>query len=110
MHIRPKSLSSTIFVLLFLLSACGSKNAQASPQSAVLSESSGDVSVKPKDDKDFTSAMDGYVLDEGGQVQTGEDGRVRLDLSTGTILRIGPSSFFELTSNTPSDNDLVTKI
>jgi hypothetical protein len=39
-----------------------------------------------------------------------DDGRVRLDLSSGTIIRVAPSSLFTLTSNNEGDGGLLTKI
>ena len=45
---------------------------------------------------DFGAAADGAVLEPGGQVRTGDDGRARLDLSDGTRMRVGPSSTFLL--------------
>ncbi len=43
-------------------------------------------------------------------MQTGEDGRVRVDLSSGTILRVSPSSLFTLVSNETVDGGLATKL
>ena len=110
MHIQLKALRSIIFILFLLLTACGAQPNPASAQSAILNKPTGKVSVQPKADVDFISATDGYVLNAGGQIQTGDDGRVRLDFSTGTILRVGPSSLFKLESNTPDGNSLVTTI
>jgi hypothetical protein len=111
MNIKSKQFRNIIFTFLFLLTACGTKTNEATPQSAVLKESTGTVSVQSKQNEEFIDAVDGYVLNEGGQVQTGDDGRVRLDLSTGTIVRVGPSSLFTLASNTTtSDNSLITNI
>jgi hypothetical protein len=110
MYKQPKSILNIIFTLIFLLSACKSSTTEVTPQSAILSESSGNVSVQPEENQEFIDAKDGDVLNAGGQVKTGQDGRVRLDLSTGTILRVGPSSIFKLISNTSSDNSLITKM
>src|SRR5688572_20615558 len=111
MNIQIRSLRTIVFIAALLLSACGMQTMTPSPQSsAILSKPTGDVNVQPTVEEDFISAIEGYVLNEGGRVQTGEDGRVRLDLSTGTILRVGPSSLFKLESNTPADGDLITTI
>jgi hypothetical protein len=114
MHIQPNTLRTIIFISVFLLSACGAAQPTPSPQSAVqsaiLSESSGSVGVQPNTDEDFISAVDGYVLNEGGRVQTGDDGRVRLDFTSGTILRVAPSSIFKLEANTTADDGLITTI
>ncbi len=49
-------------------------------------------------------------LQLSGSIQTGDDGHVRLDLSTGTIIRMAPSSLFTLTSNQPSNGSLSTQL
>jgi hypothetical protein len=100
----------TIIFISFLLAACSPQLITPSAQSAVLNQPAGSVSVQPKVDEEFISAADGDVLNEGGQVQTGDDGRVRLDFSTGTILRVGPSSLFKLESNISNENNLITTI
>ena len=107
---RSGSLHNIYFALLLLLAACGAKPTEASPTSAILSDLSGDVNIQPRQDENYMTAIDGHVLNEGGQVKTGNDGRVRLDLSTGTIVRVGPSSFFKLISNATADDSLATKI
>jgi hypothetical protein len=96
-------------VIAFVLSACAAPETQASPQSAVLSELQGAVEARQAGDDHFISASNGYVLNENGQVQTGDDGKTRLDLSTGSIIRVGPSSLFTLVSNTPQAGSLDTQ-
>lgn len=93
-----------------LLNACGSKPAAIPPLSAALSELQGTVLAKQAGQSDFTRVPSGFVLEQNGQVQTGDDGRVRLDLSTGTIFRVAPSSLFTLVSNTPTDKGLASKL
>ena len=63
---------------------------------ATLSEISGPVQVKQAGESSFSAATPGYVLKVQGQVQTGTDGKVRLDLSTGSIVRVGPNTHFTL--------------
>jgi hypothetical protein len=109
MHTQPRPLRAFI-IIITLLTACVAKPAEVSPQSALLGEPAGDVTVQLKPDQDFIKAVVGFVLDEGGRLKTGTDGRIRLDLSTGTIVRVGPSSLFKLESNTPVDNSLATTI
>ena len=110
MHTQPKALRNITFVLFFLLSACGTKSVEGTSKSAVLSEPIGVVSIQAEDGQGFIKANDGDILNEGGKVQTGQDGRVRLDLSTGTIVRVGPASLFTLESNAPADDSLATTI
>jgi hypothetical protein len=110
--------------LLFLIlasgfGACTPKTTQTSPTteapeklsmlSAVLSEITGKVEIKQAGQVGFTPAHADSFLNENGQVQTGDDGRVRLNLSTGTIVRVAPASLFTLASNKQSDGELKTK-
>jgi hypothetical protein len=48
--------------------------------SAILNEISGKVEIKPAGEEAFTPATTNSLLQEQGQVLTGGDGRVRLDL------------------------------
>jgi len=49
-------------------------------------------------------------LQLNGSIQTGDDGRARLDLTSGTIIRVAPASLFTFTSNQPSNGSLSTQI
>ena len=69
--------------------------------SASISEVQGAVEAKQPSDSDFLAATVGMTLTSLSQVQTGEDGRARLDLSSGTIIRIAPNSLFTLTVKDP---------
>ena len=98
-----------IFVFALILEGCKGQ-ATASPLSAKLSELQGTVNIKAASQQNFSAATANSILEENGQVQTGDDGRVRLDLSTGTIIRMAPSSLFTLVSNQPADNSLATHL
>src|SRR5688572_24951814 len=97
------------FVMILALTGC-QPEATSSQLSAALSELTGLVELKQAGQEGFTPASAETTLEVDGQVQTGDDGRVRLDLSSGTIIRVAPSSFFTLTSNEETDGGLVTKI
>jgi hypothetical protein len=99
----------TFLIGIMLLAACKQEAAPTS-LSAALSELTGKVDMKAADSDTFKPADANSVLEANGQVQTGDDGRVRLDLSTGTIIRIASSSSFTLTSNEESEVGLLTKI
>jgi predicted secreted protein len=100
---------ATLLIGIMLLTACGE---QAAPTalSAALSELTGKVDVKQSDSEAFAPADANTVLEANGQVQTGDDGKVRLDLSSGTIIRIASSSNFTLASNEETEGGLITKI
>jgi len=77
---------------------------------AKLSELAGKVELKQAGQSSFAPASADVQIGVNGQIQTGEDGRVRLDLSSGTIIRIAPSSLFTLTVNEETEGGLLTKI
>lgn len=105
-----------LLLLLIILSitistaGCQAATSTPSPLSATLSELSGKVDARQAEQEQFTSASANTSLDVNGQIQTGDDGRARLDLSTGTIIRVGPSSIFTLVSNDEAEGGLLTKI
>jgi ferric-dicitrate binding protein FerR (iron transport regulator) len=98
----------TIFIVM-VLAACGQ---EAAPETltASLSELEGTVVLKPAGGDEFVAAAEGVRLEQNGQVQTGDDGRVRLDLSSGTLIRMAPSSLFTLVSNEATEGGLVTRL
>lgn len=96
--------------ILITLASCKPKTTESSPLSASLSELSGFVELKHAEENTFEQATSNSVLTVDGQVKTGDDGRVRLDLSSGTIIRVAPSSLFTLTSNDEVEGGLFTKI
>jgi hypothetical protein len=100
---------AVLLMLSVILSACQSE-APASPLSAAIKELTGTVNIKPAGSSGFVQATGDMTLQQDGSVQTGDDGRVRLDLSSGTIIRLSPSSLFTLTSNQQTDQGLVTKL
>lgn len=96
---------------LLLVSACQPQPTQtAASLTGLLSELSGQVNAKQASEADFHAASNGDALSVDGQVQTGEDGRARVDLSSGTILRLAPASLFTLNSNEETEGGLATKL
>lgn len=95
---RKNAFLFVFLAIVLVLAACKPK-AEATPLSAALSELTGTVDTKRAGEETFSPASADTVLEVNGQVQTGDDGRVRLDLSSGTIIRVGPSTFFTLTGN-----------
>lgn len=99
-----------LLCVIIILGACTPKDDSQVKLSAKLSELSGTVDIKNPGTDTFESANTETTLKVNGQVQTGDDGRVRLDLSSGTIIRVGPSSLFTLISNEEVEGGLATKI
>ena len=65
---------------------------------AALSEIVGIVDVRNSAQAQPNKVNNGFVLQSSQQLQTKEDSKVRLDLSSGSIVRIGPSTIFSLAS------------
>jgi hypothetical protein len=65
---------------------------------AALSEIVGIVDVRNSAQDQPNQVNNGFVLQSSQQLQTKEDSKVRLDLSSGSIVRIGPSTIFSLAS------------
>lgn len=108
---KRKSLFLFIFIMTILvIASCKPKAGPASPLSAALSELSGTVDTKKAGEETFSPASGDTVLEVNGQVQTGDDGRVRLDLSSGTIIRVAPSSLFTLIANDEVEGGLATRL
>jgi len=106
---RNSSILLVFLALVIVLAGCQTKET-SSPLSASLSELKGLVEMKQAGQEAFAPASPESTLEANGQIQTGDDGRVRLDLSSGTIIRVSPSSFFTLTSNDEVEGGLLTKI
>ena len=70
---------------------------------AMLKEVEGASDIKQPGNSDFSPALVGMTLQQNGSVRTGDDGRVRIDLSTGTIIRVAPSSLFTFAPSQPAN-------
>ncbi len=112
-----------VFVLIasLALAACGGLPAATSTDApvvlgnnadprATLLDVVGDVQIKNPGAAAFTAAEDGDRLEVGGQLSTGQDSTVRLDLASGTIVRVAPESMFTLNSNEVADGSLLTQL
>ena len=77
---------------------------------AKLTEFQGGVQAKLPEGLDFLDAAMGMILPVQSQVRTLTDGRARLDLSSGTIIRITPDSLFTLTFENPDPANPVMRI
>lgn len=106
---RTRLLLFILLAAMILAGGCGSPDT-GEALSAKLSELSGKVDTKQAGEDRFVPATPDTVLQVNGQVQTGDDGRVRLDLSSGTIIRVAPSTLFTLVSNEEVSGGLATKL
>ena len=123
----PKRLSIFFMLLGFLLSACGGTQQNTAtpptqtatrapdqatevPFTAKLSEIAGNVLAREAHEPSFAAAQNGYVLPVLGQVQTQTDGKVRLDFSGGSLIRIGPGTLFTLQPPQQDSQGLLIKV
>ncbi len=123
----PKRLLIFFMFLGFLLSACGgtqqntatppTQTATRAPDQATevpftarLSEIAGSVLAREARDPSFAAAHNGYLLPTLGQVQTQSDGKVRLDFSSGSLIRIGPGTLFTLQPPQQDSQGLLIKV
>lgn len=99
--------------LALMLAACGGTllpGGVSLADTATLGEIQGTVELRNPDQVVFTPASTGDVLQVGGQVRTGSDGSARLDLDTGTIIRVAADSLFTLESNAVESGSLLTRL
>ncbi len=100
---------SGLLSLLLLASACAQPTAAPTPaataapdpRSATVGDFSGSVNGRPSPVDALAPVAVGFQLRTGGEVQTGEASRARLDFSDGAILRLASNSSFVLQSATP---------
>ncbi len=88
-----------------------SSDQAAAAREAVVSEFENEVVVRTASDGEFIPAESGFVIQAGGGLQTGADGRARIDLKPdGTILRVAPNSAFTLPEITTVDGEPKTTL
>lgn len=94
------TISYLLFIIVFILSACSrlspSAGEEIPPLTARMSDLQGTVHIRASG-SDVLQEAGSQTLQENDQILTGGDGRVRLDLSTGTIIRLGSSTVLTLT-------------
>ena len=77
---------------------------------ATVKETAGSVSIKQAGQENFSAAGVGDILQLHGELQTGPSSTARLDLPSGTIIRVAPSSLFTLEVNKQTSNGLTTTL
>lgn len=129
-----KRITTTLLLLAIGLGACASnpsapesesnepaaaaestptENSDPAPaaREAVVSEFENEVMVRAASDGEFSPAESGFVIQAGGALQTGADGRARLDLKPdGTIVRVAPNSAFTLPQISEVDGEPKTTL
>ena len=96
-----------IGIVIIVTLPAGAKN---SDLSAKLSEIVGVVEAKTTTQDPYNSVTNGFVLKSQMQLQTKDSSRVRLDLSTGSIVRLGPLTIFSLDPQQTNAQGVLSKI
>lgn len=96
-----------LVIAALLAAACGQAETPAptpaaDARSATVGDLAGQVSGRPSAGAPLAAVAVGFQLRAGGEVQTGEASRARLDFSDGTILRLAADSAFVLQSAAPA--------
>ncbi|MBN2386134.1 MAG: FecR domain-containing protein [Anaerolineales bacterium] len=124
------SMAPLLVTLLCLLAACAGPATPApttpvqdpdQPEASITATPGGrtaaftlilnDVQARPGEEASFTPAAMGDLLSIGGQAQSGDDSRARLDLvPDGTILRLGPNTLFQLQALEQAGGDPQTRL
>jgi LysM repeat protein len=107
-----------LVTLAALLTACGARpTLTAAPPSptldartAALAEAVNVVEARAAETEAFAPVSLGYLLRAGGQVQTGDASKARLDFSDGTIVRLAQKSTFAMQTVTTSDQGLLAHV
>lgn len=79
-------------------------------RSAQLSELKNEVQAMRQAGETFTKAREGDVVVLGGRVSTGSESKVRLDLTEGTIVRLGADTEFTIEELTQTATDPFTRL
>ncbi|MBN8657790.1 MAG: FecR domain-containing protein [Anaerolineae bacterium] len=83
----------------------------AAAREAVVSEFENEVVVRAASEGEFVPAESGFVIQTGGALQTGADGRARVDIKPeGTIVRVAPNSAFTLPQITEENGEPKTTL
>jgi hypothetical protein len=104
-------------ILSLVVSACGVEPtatptpAAGDPRSATLSDLAGEVAGRSTRTDPLAPVSLGFQLNTGGQVQTGDESRARLDFSDRSILRLSSNSAYTLEEvETESDGSVTARV
>ena len=112
---KPEQLRLTIVLIVLALftvvcASGGGDESAADPITAKITELSGKVQLQKASVGEFKPAVKDTLLVANDQVLTGEDGRARIDLENGTIIRLSPLSNFVLKQIGTSDQNALTRL
>ena len=99
-----------ILVIGVVIIATLPAGAQNSDLTAKLSEIVGVVEAKTTTQNPYYPVTNGFILKSQMQLQTKDSSRVRLDLSSGSIVRLGPLTIFSLDPQQTNTQGVLSKI
>ncbi len=129
-----KRLIPALLLLTFLLGACSTSSSPTetlpttesatetatepistgqaeAAREAVLSDVENNVSARASSNDELSPASNGMSISSSGSVETGDDGRVKINLlPDGTIVRVGPNSSFAIPVLTMENGEPKTKL
>jgi len=103
------SIGAVLFVGVAILAFIPS-SASGIDLSARLSELVGVVEVRNSAQDKFNQVNEGFILKAIQQLQTEEESRARLDLSTGSIVRLGQRTIFSLDTPAADSGGVLSRI
>jgi hypothetical protein len=84
--------------------------AAASGRTAQISELKNAVEARQTAETAYQPAQEGEQILTGGAVKTGDEARVRIDTSEGSIIRVAANTEFTLRELSPTDDNPVTRL
>jgi hypothetical protein len=78
-------------------------------RTAELSELQLDVQAQVTSNENWQTAAEGSQIETSGAVKTGSDSRVRVDISDGSLIRLGADTSFTLLELSPGLDDPITR-
>src|SRR3989338_5077079 len=110
-----RNLTGVCLTAALVLAGCGPKatptQAQTAARSATVSDIVNQVLGRLAADAPWSAISDGFTLESGGGVQTGDNSGAKLSFSDGSIVRVAANASFALTGGgTASDGSPLTTL
>jgi hypothetical protein len=112
--IIPVAVVLVIIIVLVSL-VLGGKDSETTdtgrpPLTGTLSEIVGMVLARLPDETEFTQVTEDFILQVQTQIQTGDDSKVRLDISDGSIIRLGSKTMFTFEGEEETEDGYLTRV
>lgn len=107
---RTQAIFSLTLVFFILLAGCAGQAPAASEPTARVSEVAGLVEIMNPGQETFSAAPEGASLEVAGQLRSGSESQARLELASGTIVRIAPETLLTLDTNAEGASGWLTHL